>query len=288
MEKWDELRTAYRLATLGTVSAAAKSLGIHRATVLRHVDALEEELGGTLFLRHANGYTATEAGLDLLRVGAATEEQFRQLAGRIAGRDAEVSGELIVTSVELVAPLLMPAIRRFREQHPKTSVRYGVSGRVFELAYGEAHVAIRSGPEPDHPDNVVRRWTTVRTGLYAHRDYIAACGRPKSAKQFSGHAFIGGDETGVSLPFLTWLAQVIDPEQVAFSSANQRVKFQAVMAGLGIGFMPEHQARQHPELVEIVAPRPAWDVPFWIVTHVDLHRSAKVQAFLAAMKDAAP
>lgn len=285
MEKWNELRTAYRVATLGTVSAAAESLGIHRATVIRHIDALEAELGGKVFLRHGRGYTPTEAGLDLLRVGETTEEQFRQLAGRTAGRDAEVSGELIVTSVEIVAPLLIPTVRRFRTQHPKTTVRYVVSGRVFELAYGEAHVAVRSGPKPDHPDNVVRPWTTVRTGLYAHRDYIAEHGRPTSEDDLAGHAFIGGDEGPVALPFLEWMKERTEPEQVVFASSNQRIKFQALLAGLGIGFFPAHQAHQHPELVEVIAPRPEWDIQFWLVTHVDLHRSAKVQAFLSALHD---
>ncbi len=284
MDKWNELRTAYRLATLGTVSAAADSLGIHRATVIRHIDALEEELGGKVFLRHTRGYTPTEAGLDLLRVGEATEEQFRQLAGRTAGRDAEVSGELIVTSVEMVAPLLMPTVCRFRTQHPKTSVRYVVSGRVFELAYGEAHVAIRSGPRPDHPDNVVRPWFTVQTGLYAHRDYIAEHGQPTSDEDLAGHAFIGGEEGAVPLPFLAWMKTVTKPEQVVFTSSNQRIKFQALRSGLGLGFFPAHQARNHPELVEIIAPRAAWDIQFWLVTHVDLHRSAKVQAFLSALQ----
>lgn len=285
MDKWNELRTAYRLATLGTVSAAAQSLGIHRATVIRHIDALEAELGGKVFLRHARGYTPTEAGLDLLRVGETTEEQFRQLAGRTAGRDGEVSGELIVTSVELVVPLLMPAVCRFRTQHPNTSVRYVVSGRVFELAYGEAHVAVRSGPKPDHPDNVVRPWLAVRTGLYAHRDYIAKHGRPKSQDDLAGHAIIGGDEGTLALPFLDWMKKVTKPEQVIFTSSNQRIKFQAVLAGLGLGFFPEHQTHQHPELVEVIAPRPEWDIQFWLVTHVDLHRSTKVQAFVSALHD---
>jgi DNA-binding transcriptional LysR family regulator len=284
MDKWNELRTAYTLATLGTVSAAADSLGIHRATVIRHLDALEAELGGKIFLRHTRGYTPTEAGLDLLRVGEATEEQFRQLAGRIAGRDAEVSGELIVTSVELVAPLLMPAMARFRAEHPNTTVRYIVSGRVFELAYGEAHVAVRAGPRPEHPDNVVRPWLAVRTGLYAHRGYIAEHGLPTSDKDLAGHAFIGGDEGTVPLPFLAWLKTVTRPEQEVFTSANQRIKFQALLSGLGVGFFPAHQARNHPELVEVIAPRPEWDTPFWLVTHVDLHRSAKVQAFLGALQ----
>ena len=84
---WDEIRTAYHVARLGTVSGAAEVLGVHHATVIRHIDALEERLGSKLFQRHARGYTATEAGNDLLLVAQTTDDQFTQLAGRIRGRD---------------------------------------------------------------------------------------------------------------------------------------------------------------------------------------------------------
>ena len=86
MDNWDEVRTAYHVARLGTVSGAAEALGVHHATVIRHIDALEGRLGVKLFQRHARGYTATEAGEDLLRVARATDDQFAQLAGRIRGR----------------------------------------------------------------------------------------------------------------------------------------------------------------------------------------------------------
>ncbi|MEO1479882.1 MAG: LysR family transcriptional regulator, partial [Bacteroidota bacterium] len=131
MDKWTELRTAYHVAKLGTVSAAADALDIHRATVLRHVETLETELGGALFYRHARGYTPTDAGRDLLRVAAATEDQFRLLAGRTRGRAVDVSGELVVTTVDIVAPLILPAIEHFREENPRCTVRLETSERVL-------------------------------------------------------------------------------------------------------------------------------------------------------------
>ena len=74
MDHWLELRTAYRLAELGTVSAAAEDLGVHRATVNRHVDAIETAFGAKFFQRHARGYTLTEAGRDLLDVASRVDE----------------------------------------------------------------------------------------------------------------------------------------------------------------------------------------------------------------------
>ncbi len=284
MDKWNEMRTAYQVAALGTVTAAAEALGIHRATVIRHIDALEEELGAKVFQRHARGYTPTDAGLDLLRVAQATEDQFAQLAGRTRGRGAAVSGELIVTSVELLAPMLMPAIRAFRVANPATSIRFVASGRIFKLEYGEAHVAVRSGPEPDHPDNVVRPFFTLRNGVYAHRDYVAARGLP-TEDDIDQHDFIGAETPmGERLPFTPWMKQHVPEDRITFRSSNQRILFRALLCGLGVGFYPAHEAQKEPDLIEIIPPRPAWDVPFWLVTHVDLHRSAKVQAFLSVLR----
>ena len=106
MDNWDEIRTAYQVARLGTVSGAAEVLGVHHATVIRHIDALEKRLGTRLFQRHARGYTPTESGRDLLSVAQSTEEQFGQLASRIKGQGDTVTGELVVTAPLGMSPLI--------------------------------------------------------------------------------------------------------------------------------------------------------------------------------------
>lgn len=95
---WDEIRTAFHVARAGTVSGAADMLGVHHATVIRHIDSLETALGTKLFQRHARGYTATEAGMDLFRVAQTTEDQFAQMVGRLKGHGGKVEGELVVTA----------------------------------------------------------------------------------------------------------------------------------------------------------------------------------------------
>ena len=112
MEHWNEVRSAYAVARLGTVSAAATELGVHRATIIRHINTLEASLGARLFQRHARGYTPTAAGLDLARVARTTREQLDQLAVRARGHESAVTGELIVTSIEMVSPLVTRAIAR--------------------------------------------------------------------------------------------------------------------------------------------------------------------------------
>ena len=285
MESWDEIRTAYHVARLGTVSGAAEALGVHHATVIRHVDALEARLGVKLFQRHARGYTPTEAGEDLLRVAQATDEQFGQLLGRMKGRGADVTGELVLTSIVGLSPLLAPALRDFQERHPAVTLRYLTSERLFRLEYGEAHVAVRAGPAPEEPDNVVQPFLRQRMGLYAAPAYVAARGLPESLSAVDGHSFVGHDSDSPRAPFERWLRAEIPREQVTFRSPDPRALEAAVLAGVGIGFLPPWTVAAHPELTEIAPPREEWSAPLWLVTHVDLHRSSKVQALLRALKD---
>lgn len=284
MDKWNEIRTAYQVARLGTVSAAAEVLGVHRATVIRQIDALEAEFGAKIFQRHSRGYTPTEAGRDLLRVAQMADEQFDELAGRTRARKAEVSGELIVTSVDLVAPMLVHALDKFRKKYPKTTVRYIVSEKLLKLEYGEAHVAVRAGAKPDYPDNIVQPFLNLQSGLYAHKDYVDRCGKPASEEEFDQHAFIGTAVDDSRLPLYVWMRERVPESNIVLKSQNIQVRFRALLAGMGIGFYPSDEAQRQPELVEIMAPKAEWAGEFWLVTHVDLHQTAKIQAFLELIK----
>ena len=282
MDRWNEVRTAYTVARLGTVSAAAEALGIHRATVIRHIDALEAALGSRLFQRHARGYTPTEAGLDLERVARSTHEQLSQFAARARGREATITGEIIVTSLEIVSPLVARALERFRAAHPETTVRYIASGRILKLAYGEAHLAVRAGARPDHPDNVVRPFLPLRSTFYAHTRYVERHGLPTSEDDLARHQFISHADPART-PFFTWLESTVPAQNIVLRSESQRVLAESLLAGIGIGFMPVFQAASMPDLHEVLPPRADWSVPLWLVTHVDLHRTAKVRAISSAL-----
>lgn len=287
IDTWDEIRTAYQVARLGTVSGAAEALGVHHATVIRHIDALEKRLGTRLFQRHARGYTPTEAGQDLLSVAQATDEQFLQLASRIKGFGETVAGELIVTSIAGVSDLLTPVLQRFQSDHPDVVIRFLTDMRLFRLDYGEAHVAIRAGAAPEEPDNVVQPLARLRTGLYAARSYADRHGLPADEQDLPRHRFVGTDSPDSRAPFHRWLRERVPKEAITYRTTEPAATDAAIVAGAGLGFMSATRAANHPDLIEVLPPRPEWDAPLWIVTHVDLHRTRKVQAFLAALKDAA-
>jgi DNA-binding transcriptional LysR family regulator len=287
MADWDEIKTAYQVARVGTVSGAAEVLGVHHATVIRHIDALEEDLQTKLFQRHARGYTPTEAGQELLRVARITDDQFTQMTGRIKGQGEEVSGELVITSLSGMTARLTPVLIAFQKEHPDVILRYLTGSRLFRLEYGEAHVAIRAGSPPQEADNVVQKFLTANFGMYAHKDYVARHGQLQGEEDMARHTFVGPDTVESRAPFYRWLNEVVPRSRVRYRHSDIEGSLRPVLGGAGIGFLEVSQARAHPDLIEQLAPRPEWAGPSWIVTHVDLHRTPKVQAFLKFLKEAA-
>lgn len=284
MDNWDEIRTAYQVAKMGTVSGAADILGVHHATVIRHIDALEGRLGVKLFQRHARGYTPTEAGEDLFRVAQTTDDQFSQLKGRIKGQGAGVGGELIVTSLVQLSPLIVPVLKGFQEEHPDVIVRFLTGERLFRLEYGEAHVAIRAGSPPEQPDNVVQPFFRQQVTLFAAKSYVDKHGMPKDEADYANHRFVGKDDIDSRAPFYRWMRENIPRSNVTFRSEDPRANEQAILDGAGIGFMAYWEWQQNPNVVKVCDPKDDWSSNIWIVTHVDLHRTPKVQTFLKYLK----
>ena len=279
MQHWLELRTALMLARLGTVSAAAESLGVHRATVNRHIDTLETVLRAKLFQRHARGYTLTENGQEMLDVVGRADEMFSDLAGRHHGRSETLSGNLIVTALPGIASLLTPALREFHLAHPQINIEFAASSNLAKLEYGEAHIAFRAGPKPNMPDYVVKLFKRICFGLYAGRRYVELNGHP-AAGALANHNFVGSIELSSRLPFAQWMKTHVSDRNLSLKTTDQQVTISAVRDGIGLGFLSENDVSGDPDFVEILPSAQDWSVAIWQVTHIDLHWTEKVQQFL--------
>jgi DNA-binding transcriptional LysR family regulator len=285
MDHWLELRTAYRLAKLGTISATADDLGVHRATVNRHVDIIESAFGTKVFQRHARGYTLTDAGRDLLDVANRAHEMFSDLEGRSRGKSQHLSGSLLITSLAGLAPLIMPAIQKFRITYPAISLAFSADENIARLEYGEAHVAIRAGSRPQEPDYVVQPFLKLRFGLYAAKSYTERFGLP-GPDDLGRHDFVGTIDATSRMPYTAWMNRHVAQDRIALETSDRSVAGAAIEAGLGLGFQSEHNAKENPDLIEVMPPQEDWSADFWIVTHVDLHRTKKIQEFLKFLKSA--
>lgn len=284
MKKWTEFRTAYEVAKLGSVSAAARALGVHRATVNRHIDALEEELGSPVFLRNRKGYMLTELGEDLLKVAQKTEGLLEDLSGRARGRGGSITGEIKITSIPNFMNMLMKPVTSFRTENPQCKVTIISSEDLQRLEYGDAHIALRAGEKPAHPDYVVQSFGPVGLNLYAERGYLSRNGGLGGLTDLSRHEFVLPALIDTRLPIWAWLTENVTDLKVAIETTETIAAREAVFAGLGLGILTEFDAAGRDDLTPVLPANPDWDVPLWLVSHVDLHRTEKVQAMLSHIK----
>ncbi len=281
---WDDIHIAYTVATLGTLSAAAKQLNVHHSTVLRHINALEKRLNCKLFHRHARGYSATEAGQLLLQEAQQTQERFDRMLGKLAGKDTELSGTLVITTVATLSPLLMPVIRQFQQAHPQIVIELAADSRIFKLEYGEAHVSIRPGSKPKDPDYVVQHLQTTQASLYASANYLKKYGPLHSLNDCKNHKFIACTLPLNNIPMMAWLNDNIDQSQISFRGSDFSLMMDAAENGLGITPLGFDIAQTRKELILMIPPPESWQGDLWLVTHRDIHRSPKVQAFNQYLK----
>ncbi|MEM0977233.1 MAG: LysR family transcriptional regulator [Pseudomonadota bacterium] len=276
---WDEIRAAAEVAKRGTVSEAAKALNVHRATVIRRIDTLEEHLGRKVFQRHKQGYTRTEIADYILKMAQTADDQLVGLKRIIEGQFGEFTGELIVTSTHTIAPKVLMYINQFANLYPNVEVHYKITPKTLNLEEGEAHVAFRHFDRPTNPDYVIVPHEPFRLGLYASKEYIARCGCP-SSDNLDQHQFVilrAGEDFDIAD---RWTRRLVSNPNIAVILNDEYATQNAIEVGTGVGFYPIEKAKENPDLVEVMSPSSLWCINTWIVTHVDLHRSPKVQAFL--------
>lgn len=278
MDKWNEIRTAYHLAKLGTLSATAEQLGVHRSTVMRHIDTLEESLGLTLFQRNDKGYLPTEAGLEIMRLGEVTDNQFSQLSSRLKSSEQILEGTITITIVSEMASILMPAIKRYQSLYPDMNVELVGDIRNFNLEYGEADIAIRAGDRPTTPDNIVRPLLDTQLVLCAHKGYVEQYGLA-SLDTISEHRFIALKDRPEHLIWNEWIHNSVDKKKIAILGSSQQLLTHALFAGCGIGVLPKEAVVENDELIEMPIAFD-WQVSIWALVHRDMLNMPKIRKFL--------
>ena len=281
---WNDINVAYQVALRGTLTAAAEALDVHHSTVLRRINALEQRLGTRLFHRHARGYVPTEAGEMLTQVAENTQNDFDRLLGKLQGVDTQLSGTLVITTVNSMGPMLIPLLAEFQQQYPQIKLEYAAESRIFKLEHGEAHVSIRPGSKPQDPDYVVQKLTDVASSLYGSAEYVAKYGLIQSLQQIENHRFISTIQPFAQTRFMRWINDHVADEQIYFRASDFTAFIDAAKAGFGAAPMSCWAASKHKELRLLLAPPQEWQYPFWLVTHGDMHRTSKVQAFTQFIK----
>ena len=274
---WDELRTFVEVARDGSLSAAARRLGLTQPTVGRHIDALEAALGLTLFARSPRGLTPTPAALALEPHVEAMAAAAAALARTASGEAAADRGAVRVTASEIIGSEVLPSIlAAFHATHPGIAVELALSNRTADLARRDADVAVRM-VRPTQSGLVARRIGSSRIGLYAHRDYLARFGEPRSLTDLASHCFIGFDRDNSSFRAAGDFASKLTREFFGFRCDNDLAQLAALRAGVGIGGCQENIASRTPELVAVLPNAFHYALEVWLVMHEDLKATRRVR-----------
>ena len=174
----------------------------------------------------------------------------------------------------------MPRLAALMTRHPDLRISYLTDVRLFRLASGEAHVAIRAGSRPTQPDYVVVSMGSIAPGLYATQDYLDRRGPVTDLRD---HRFALPGPEARNAPLMRWLESRLEPRSIVLTANDADAREMAVRQGLAIGPLAPDRADG---LVEVLS-LPEWESDLWIVSHVDLHRTPKVQAALAALRQPA-
>jgi DNA-binding transcriptional LysR family regulator len=277
MLDWNDLRFVLAVARGGSLSAAARELGVHQTTVGRRIDALEQSLAVPLFLRSPTGLVPAPEGVRLLRSIEDLAESLSSLEQTLRreqrGRAGIVRVALTEHAARVFARLLVMKLRR---AHPQIVVDLLPANVVADLARGEADIALRL-VKPDAPDLVARRLGAVRYGLYAARSYVERRGAPKG-DSFSGPGVLIPARELARGPEALWMAENASQGSVALYASSHITIATAAEQGLGLAVLPTNLAYFHDGL-ELVRPLPdIAERPLWLVMHKDARKHARVRA----------
>jgi DNA-binding transcriptional LysR family regulator len=274
---WDELRTFVEVSRDGSLSGAARRLGLTQPTVGRHIDALEAALGLTLFTRSPRGLTPTPAALALEPHVEAMATAAAALGRAASGEAAADRGAVRVTASDVIGcEVLPPILAAFHAAHPGIAIELALSNRTADLARGDADIAVRM-VRPTQSGLVARRIGASRIGLYAHRDYLARFGEPRSLADLASHCVIGFDRDNSSFLGAGDFARTLTRETFGFRCDNDLAQLAALRAGAGVGGCQENIARRMPELVAVLPNAFYYALEVWLVMHEDLKATRRVR-----------
>src|SRR5215475_6841363 len=231
--QWDDVRFFLAVTRAGSLSGAARVLGVGHVTVGRRIALLEKCLGVTLLQRMPGGFDVTPAGEAVLRRCIAMENAALDLERAAAGRDSLAVGSIRLTTTEALAhQVIAPAIAELRKNYPDLRVDLATGVRLLDIARREADLAVRVG-RPSGSGLVRRKLGEVGYSLYASRSYLTNRRTPKRREGLAGQdliTFTGAPEA--TSPF--WMGESLDEARIALRCDNPLIQLQAAATGIGI------------------------------------------------------
>lgn len=289
---WDLYRTLLSVLTTGSLSAAARDLGLTQPTVGRHIDALEEAVGQQLFTRSQQGLLPTEQALALkpyAETMAATASAMARLA---SGALTEISGTVRIGASDVVGVEVLPDIlTALQDRHPTLQIELSLSDSLEDLLNREADIAVRM-MRPQQDALVARHVGAIMVGLFAHRRYIDRHGLPKTPYDLSGHRMIGYDRQTAYIRAMAERFRATMPDLAplhelpwTYRADSNLAQLAAIRAGAGIGFCQRGIAARDADLIPLFADTIAVPLDTYVVMHENLKAAPRWRAVFDALVD---
>jgi DNA-binding transcriptional LysR family regulator len=256
-------------------------------TLGRHIAELESQLGVVLFERTGRGLVPTATALQLAEAARGMEAGAAQLTRTLTGAQAQTTGTVRITASQPVAVQLMPPLlARMRGALPDIQVELVSSNQVSNLLRREADIAIRM-VRPDQGTLVAKKIGNVGVGAYAHRSYLGRRSAIRQPQDLLQHDLIGNDTDMSILRGFQSMGYAVGPEAFALRTDDLVVQWQAVRAGLGIGFVADYMARTEPDVVQVLQGLlPIPDLPMWLAVHREIRTNKRIRAVYDFLADA--
>ena len=275
---WDDLRLFLAVARTGSISGAAKQLGVQHSTISRRIRHFENTLGTRLLERKTGRYELTAAGQNVKEASNRIEQEVLGVDGAILGKDTQLVGPLRVAALNnMASTVLMPMFASFNRQRPQVELHIIVSNIDVSLSQREADVAIRLTNTPT--DTLIgKRVVTVASCVYGSRNYLQ-----KIRQQGNEPKWIGVNCCGFHK---SWTKQLTTEQSHHFYSDDTQLTQAALREGIGVSILPCFMGDSDPMLERYGDPDPALNLGLWVLIHPDLKRTARVLAFRDHMTQA--
>ena len=276
---WDDLRIFLTLAREGTLTTAAKALGVSHPTVARRVAALEQQIGARLFERLPDRFVPTSAGEKLLGDTEAMESAALSIHRRSAGLSDTVSGVVRLSAGEEISALLARHLPGLRERLKQIEFELTARHTLLNLSRREADLLIRE-QVPDLADIVTRKLGRAAYAIYAHPALAVARLSPASFKTVP---WVGFDDDHTRMPGQRWLQERLDGGRPAIRCNNWLVVRETARSGGGFAILPCYLGDPDPELQRVGNPIADVFADQWLLVHRDLRALPRVRAVMDAM-----
>jgi DNA-binding transcriptional LysR family regulator len=281
--EWELYRSFLGVLRSGSLSGAARQLGVAQPTVGRHIAALEAALGLLLFTRSQNGLLATDAALALRPHAEAMQSAAAALERAAASVGDGVRGVVRITASEVIGvEVLPPILRGLRERYPALTIELALSNDMQDLLQREADIAVRMTP-PQQDQLVARRIGSIELGLHASADYAARHGLPANAEELGQHAVIGYDRVTPYVRAALARMPAFGRERFAYRTDGDLAHLALIRAGAAIGFCQAPLARREPVLQRVLADDFRLQLDTWVAMHEDLRNSPRCRATFDAL-----